>query len=424
MSPSQDANLRGGLGPFGDKTLDPNRQPRSRQPDVERQVHFQGGRRVTLPRNICEHDRDLRRPLVPPNRRDEVQLGTTFVALQVWSPSGRPQGILNIGVTLIDSSKRSMPLYLQMGSSAIGYNHLMGEEEYPVSTASKSNDDENPSPLPKPKLRRTKSDSSSVFPCDLLPKIPGGGSSVVNGFEPVKRRDSMVNGFEPVRGEAPWGSSMVNYTVGKLNPRKGKEGSVVNRMEDPGRKSNSRKSPSGSYVGAPRKAGGEKAWTNSEVGPSPSEVAENMAKNMHHNRFDDCESSLLGWSVEDDDSIEGLRSKLERFSPPNEEDMLEDTPTVADRLHALVTFVGAIFPLLAAEAVRKHRMMECCGNNGVRWSEIVVAKVDEIVGVCRGKYLRFAMTTISCAKNGLCSYEYAAREDLLKMLLNSLKQRT
>ncbi|XP_039037823.1 uncharacterized protein LOC120175224 [Hibiscus syriacus] len=330
-----------------------------------------------------------------PNRRDEVQLGTTFVALQVWRPSGRPQGILNIGVTLIDSSKRSMPLYLQMGSSAIGYKHLMGEEEYPVSTASKSNDDENPSPLPKPKLRRTKSDSSSVFPCDLQPKIPGGGGgSMVNGFEPIKKGGSMVDGFEPVKrggsmvnysvgnvnpgkGKsgsvvngsseevnqkgssmvnfpvskitykrvASRGSSMVNYTVRKLNRRKGKSGSVVDGVEDPERKSRKgnsnsssvvngsedpekggrkgksrsglktpqRKSPSGSYVGAPRKAGGEKAWTDSEIGPSPSEVAANMAKNMQHNRFDDCESSILGWSIEDDDSIEGLRSKLERW---------------------------------------------------------------------------------------------------------------
>ncbi|KAE8734954.1 Auxin-responsive protein IAA13, putative isoform 1 [Hibiscus syriacus] len=332
-----------------------------------------------------------------PNRRDEVQLGTTFVALQVWRPSGRPQGILNIGVTLIDSSKRSMPLYLQMGSSAIGYKHLMGEEEYPVSTTSKSNDNENPSPLPKPKLRRTKSDSSSVFPCDLQPKIPtkgssiinggsvvnggGGGGSMVNGFEPVKRGGSMLNypvgNLNPGKGKsgseefnqrgssmvnfpvskitckkvASRGSSMVNYTVGKLNPRKGKSSSVVNGTEDPGRKSRKgnsnsssvvngsedpgkgrrkgksrsgsvvnglkkplRKSPNGSYVGAPRKAGREKAWTDSEVGPSPSEVAASMAKNMHHNnRFDDCESSILGWSIEDDDSIEGLRSKLEQW---------------------------------------------------------------------------------------------------------------
>ncbi|GMI95890.1 hypothetical protein HRI_003258300 [Hibiscus trionum] len=294
------------------------------------------------------------------NRRDEVQLGTTFVALQVWRPSGRPQGILNIGLALIDSSKRSMPLYLQMGSSAIGYKHLMGEEE-------------NRSPLPetlgKPKLRRTKSDSSSIFPPDLQPKIPtngssiinggggsvvnGGGGSIVNGFEPVNsnckaysRGNSMVNctlaKINPRKGKSSSvvngdeaeksnckvnsrgnsmvnctlakinsrGNSMVNYTVGKLNPRKGKSSSVVNGSEDPGRKSKRGKSRSSSVVNGLRTP--TRVWTDSEIGPSPSEVAAAAAQNMHRNRFDDCESSILGWSL-DDESLEGLRSKLERW---------------------------------------------------------------------------------------------------------------
>ncbi|KAK8511214.1 hypothetical protein V6N13_013633 [Hibiscus sabdariffa] len=328
------------------------------------------------------------------NRRDEVKLGTTFVALQVWRPSGRPQGILNIGLTVIDSSKRSMPLYLQMGSSAIRYK--MGEEEQPVSSPGKTNDNDNPSPLPdsfgKLKLRRTKSDSSSIFASVVHPRKPTNGGSIINGGGSVINAGgsiinaggsivnfggSMVNGFEfekkvfsgggsmvncklanvkPVKAKSSsvvdggesmvngGGSSMVNYTVarrnsrkeksgsvvnggsmvnfkvGKLNPRKGKSRSIVNGLEDPGKKS--RRGKSGSVVNG-LKTSPEKSPTDSELGPSPSEVAATMAKNMHHNnKFDDCESSILGWSLDDDDSLEGFRSKLERWR--NEEPPVYD----------------------------------------------------------------------------------------------------
>ncbi|KAK7376287.1 hypothetical protein VNO78_34751 [Psophocarpus tetragonolobus] len=45
----------------------------------------------------------------------------SFVALQVRRPSGRPQGILNIGVNLVDSTMRSMPMYSELSASAVGY---------------------------------------------------------------------------------------------------------------------------------------------------------------------------------------------------------------------------------------------------------------------------------------------------------------
>lgn len=43
-----------------------------------------------------------------------------FIALQVRRPSGRPQGILNIGVNLVDPTRRSMPMYSELGSSTVG----------------------------------------------------------------------------------------------------------------------------------------------------------------------------------------------------------------------------------------------------------------------------------------------------------------
>lgn len=129
--------------------------------------------------------------LIPPNRRpgyrsnDEYRRtpppGMRFVALQVRRPSGRPQGILNIGVGILDGSMRSMPLYTNMDSSAVGYRDLLGEEDPNLQNLhlnSLKGSSKNPqSPSSKqyqsvvsrpPMLRRTRSDTSSMVVSDLL----------------------------------------------------------------------------------------------------------------------------------------------------------------------------------------------------------------------------------------------------------------
>ncbi|CAJ1976270.1 unnamed protein product [Sphenostylis stenocarpa] len=50
------------------------------------------------------------------NRKSKVR----FIALQVRRPSGRPQGILNIGVNLVDPTRRSMPMYSELSASSVG----------------------------------------------------------------------------------------------------------------------------------------------------------------------------------------------------------------------------------------------------------------------------------------------------------------
>ncbi|MBA0749592.1 hypothetical protein Gogos_003496, partial [Gossypium gossypioides] len=269
--------------------------------------------------------------LIPPvsqrRNRQEVQLGMRFVALQVWRPS-----------------MRSMPLYLQMGSSAVGYRHLIGEEDpfqnsivNPVSSTSKSNKYQLlVNGLLKPDLRRTKSDSSSILESDLRPpekstkrssivdggsmvngteigknnnKLNSRGSSMVNYIPKKGKSSSMVNGSKGVEKNIKInsrGTSMVNYVFEKTS-KKGKPNSAA----PPG------KSPTGMRCtglgcGAPRKLGGSTIWTDSKLGPSPTEVAAAVAKNLQHNRMEEAESSLAdGWSL--DESIEGLRSKLERW---------------------------------------------------------------------------------------------------------------
>ncbi|XP_004495587.1 uncharacterized protein [Cicer arietinum] len=59
------------------------------------------------------------------NRKSKIR----FVALQVRRPSGRPQGILNIGVNLVDATMRSMPMYSELSSSAVEYHDLMNPKK-------------------------------------------------------------------------------------------------------------------------------------------------------------------------------------------------------------------------------------------------------------------------------------------------------
>ncbi|KAK8548686.1 hypothetical protein V6N13_054536 [Hibiscus sabdariffa] len=276
--------------------------------------------------------------LIPPlsssrGRQQELPLGMSFVAFQVWRPSGRPQGILNIGVALLDNSMRSMPLYFQIGSSAVGYRHLMGEEDAFQSSnnlkflsSTKSNNTNNNQLLLnepiRPELRRTKSDSSSIFGPNVNPRTPMKGSSVING-------GSIVNGGSEI-GKNNYkvnsrGSSMVNHEFTRNGGRKTRPSSLLDGS---------------------RKRGPPKVWTNSEIGPSPSEVAAAVVKNMHHNRMDEAESSVgEGWSL--DGSIEGLESKLERWRT--------ELPPVYDKSNEMLSLFSDEIPTTMSKRSRHSR---------------------------------------------------------------------
>ncbi|XWS39124.1 hypothetical protein CRYUN_Cryun18bG0023400 [Craigia yunnanensis] len=344
-------------------------------------------------------------PISRPRHRHGVQLGMSFVALQVRRPSGRPQGILNIGVALLDSSMRSMPLYLQMGSSAVGYRHLMGEEDpfqssnnNPPSRTTKSNNNNNDhqlllNGLIKPELRRTKSDSSSIFETDLRPRRSIKGSSIINGGSVVYGGGSMVNGSEIGKNNYrinSMGSSMVNYTFEKSSNKKGKPSSIINGSDDPGRngpeiKELSKKTDKGSCTngpipklktppgrspgglringldhGAPKKMDGSTIWNDSELGPSPSEVAAAVARNMNFNRMDETESSIVG-GLSLDESIEGLRSKLARWRT--------ELPPLYDRSGEISSYLSTGIPTTTTKKTRHARrhtenvgLFSCFGN--------------------------------------------------------------
>ncbi|XP_075523837.1 uncharacterized protein LOC142556293 [Primulina tabacum] len=344
--------------------------------------------------------------LIPPPVRSHghrSHMGMRFVALQVRRPSGRPQGILNIGVALLDSSMRSMPLYTQLSASAVGFRDLM---EDPPTLQQLNQKNENPC-IVRPILRRTRSERSERVTTDDF--SPPNSSLVVVTDKSGAKESSILSITEPVdpfkgmvfkKGKA---SSVISGAElrekPKENGRKGKKGSSVlsdsilskessyfYKMEkgefkitvDPNIQGGNKKavdenpknkvideksvtknkvakngispkdkvqegkkgqpiskyngyneyvSPKGLMphgnkygVGAQIKKG-RSLWSDSEVGPSPSEVAAVMMAKKKYPLSDNQSSVLDGWSL--DESVEGLRSKLERWRT--------DVPPLYDR---------------------------------------------------------------------------------------------
>ncbi|XP_075086495.1 uncharacterized protein LOC107772837 [Nicotiana tabacum] len=192
--------------------------------------------------------------LIPPIRaygHHNHHLGMRFVALQIRRPSGRPQGILNIGVALLDGSMRSMPLYRQMSTSAVGYRDLMEEDTHlprnkqnntGTSSSSNNNNNNNNSNTNnvttlKPILRRSKSERSERV---TFNDISMGNSSLVAVPSKIKakaqdKESSILSiSFEPPthmikkKGKA---SSVISGAELREKPKseskKGKSGSVL-----------------------------------------------------------------------------------------------------------------------------------------------------------------------------------------------------
>ena len=329
------------------------------------------------------------------------QVGMRFVALQVRRPSGRPQGILNIGVALLHSSMRSMPLYSQLSTSAVGYKTLMGEDDAPCSTKTRHTGSQMTTNS-KPQLRRTKSDSSSMLGSELRDKEfkhkgkKGKASSVVNSSDISARKkkkgrgskaSSLVGGASDIiyrKGKKGKTSSIVKGKASSIlsasdvgppkswKDKKGKPSSVLSASDvvardPPKNDSNNNEKPVSSILSAneaeehPRKMRGSHKpspkfhlvnnygatparksalpagktplqrlqspydvyatprksnlmpvpfITESELGPSPSEVAAAIAKERVEQ---DNESSVVVGAWNEDDSVEGLQSKLERW---------------------------------------------------------------------------------------------------------------
>ncbi|CAH8309442.1 unnamed protein product [Eruca vesicaria subsp. sativa] len=418
--------------------------------------------------------------LIPPTRRPGYRTNTNeyhrtppqgmrFVALQVRRASGRPQGILNIGVGVLDGSMRSMPLYTHMDSSAVGYRDLLGEEDRHLqhlhlnSNKGSSKNPQSPSSrqfqsvVSRPELRRTKSDTSSMVVSDLLSRVERSrlakqpASALVsseefeteptttdtdateikeNGptnkvikhiYEPdfidpvVTKRESHdvsyhhssrktpkkvtinVEKHRPVKARAspylsrhgtplrsnivasspmppngvrstPMRSKIVAMSPmhPNMTPMQTPMRSNMTPMQTPMRSNVLRSTPMRpNYMSTPMRTSnlaGRRIITQSELGPSPSEVAEKIAKERSH----DTESSILSeWSI-DETSVEGLRSKLQRWRT--------ELPPLYDIGSSQVSsteYDGSIVPAggrssrRKTPAVKKHSRRHTEGGNGL-----------------------------------------------------------
>ncbi|EYU32591.1 hypothetical protein MIMGU_mgv1a006056mg [Erythranthe guttata] len=299
--------------------------------------------------------------LIPPplmtRRNGGGPIGMRFVALQVRRPSGRPQGILNIGVALLDGSMRSMPLYRQLSASAVGYRDLMQDPQSFQHLQQKANqnnennnnnNNNNGNNNVKPILRRSRSERServtfdNYSPCSSIVAVPKGkdGSviSISESADPfilMKKKgkaSSVISGAElrdkkPKHKKGGKPSSVVSdsvYSKGSSSFFKiGQKETTKISDESNGVPTNKPPIPTiGKPIAkGPTKYGGggghhpqykaSSIWSDSEVGPSPSEVAAAMMAERRY-PLDDNQSSVLdGWSM--DESVEGLRSKLERW---------------------------------------------------------------------------------------------------------------
>ncbi|CDY18242.1 BnaC05g02650D [Brassica napus] len=264
--------------------------------------------------------------LIPPSRR------MRFVALQVRRASGRPQGILNIGVGVLDGSMRSMPLYTHMDSSA--FQSVVSRSE----------------------LRRTKSDTSSMVVSDLLSRVersrlakqPSHDVSYNHSSRKTPRRVTMNEKHRPVKARA--------------SPYLSRHGTPLRSnivASSPMQRNEVRSTPMRSNIIAI-------ILTDSELGPSPSEIAEQLAKNRSH--ANDTESSILSeWSI-DETSVEGLRSKLERWRtelPPLYDIGSSQVSSTEYDGSAIVPANGGRSSRRKTPAVKKHSRRHTEGGNGL-----------------------------------------------------------
>lgn len=276
--------------------------------------------------------------LVPPPSRPhhpQPHLGMRFVALQVRRPSGRPQGILNIGVAVLDSSMRSMPLYTQLSTSAVGYRDLMGEGD--PHHHHNNNQNQQP-PNSKPELRRTRSERSD--------RRVAFDDELATSQKPA----SSINGSD-LKTAPPKGKVFHDKPVSILNgsdigyPLKPRSDLSVSKAGTPkiGRP----------VMGPPAKVNVTtgSVWSELEVGPSPSEIAEDTYNGEEQN------SMLEGWSLEG--SVEGLRSKLERWRT--------ELPPVYDRGGEFGSFRSSVVAGGSRARARRHTdggggLFSCFGN--------------------------------------------------------------
>ncbi|KAE9592365.1 putative C2 domain-containing protein [Lupinus albus] len=278
---------------------------------------------------------DLFPPPSKPSHNTYKPPNMQFMGLEVHRPSGHPKGIVNIGVVVLDSSKRSMPLYHHVPTDHV--NHQA--QAYP-------------------KLRRSKSDTSSMI-----------GSEALAHEKRVKAKshktNSVISHSEISTKSKKKTSSILSGSSVKATTKKGKFGrrktkvaptspevitddfNAIQRLMAPKKKvgyeakpspkPQFRSTPAIAYnatpigavkatplhpfakvnameYGTPRRSNmrnmvHQPIMTDSELGPSASEVAAAVARQPVVEEGDN--STVGGWSL--DESVEELQPKVDRW---------------------------------------------------------------------------------------------------------------
>ncbi|GAA0152179.1 hypothetical protein LIER_10722 [Lithospermum erythrorhizon] len=212
--------------------------------------------------------------LIPAAVRAKETSTRRFVALQIRRRSGRPQGIVNVCVSLLDNTMRSMPLYTDLSASAVGFQELMDVQMYKQNANRRGSEKKLGGPkeeneVEKIQLRHTNSDRTEL-----------ATKEKVNQGTPSTRQAAGSDA-----GLIVTSGSIVN---GSMHNGSSVNGSLVN----------------GSEIGA------------SDIGPSSSVVAAAVARGLILTPIGVARnpgSSILGdWETEESD-VEGLRSKIDRW---------------------------------------------------------------------------------------------------------------
>ncbi|KAK4760339.1 hypothetical protein SAY87_005232 [Trapa incisa] len=211
--------------------------------------------------------------LIPPFSRklNKNVTATRFFTLQVARPSsGRPQGTLNIGVSLVNAPLRSMPLQSEVSATTYGATEMtVKDTEKNFLTKAQQQQD------------------------------PNGKKSIQLWRSHSERTDDRFYASYPA-------NSVVNDSV-VIAPQAGGAGGLKQQKGGGGRGGGG-----GSVVGM--------GSLVSSIGPSASIVAAAIAKGLHPRQLhavqaynDDCGSSILYETMAESESVEGLRTKIERW---------------------------------------------------------------------------------------------------------------
>ncbi|KAK7278212.1 hypothetical protein RJT34_23237 [Clitoria ternatea] len=117
-----------------------------------------------------------------------------FVALQIRRPSGRPQGILNIGVNLVDATMRSMPMYSELSASAVGDWDDTKKHKTPEKNNNNNNIDSDYKLLTLQRSQSEKNDSTiNDYTYNPYPKQDGYGEEESELGMPVTKKGMIMN---------------------------------------------------------------------------------------------------------------------------------------------------------------------------------------------------------------------------------------